>query len=368
MISAPSVQIPGGRVLAAWWRGLASLRPSKLWFGNLLFHSFEVPVRLKQAIPLDRFPFLVLQGIDNAPDKTPLGVALFLSLNPSLLVHVLKFLENQAFIEMQSSGSWTLSRQGNEALQVGSYSTFKDGRKEFCFVQLAENSDPIFVLAKPGAFKNSNEIHEPTASYSLLHNHINQTSAWKKHHHFPEEVVELLAPFPRNGQESARPTNFESSPLKLLRDWQSVAVVQCWRQNVAVVSREGTDGSKEITGFAVHAPQWELRAAEPLFGLIDEKFSELVDEPSASMWFEAWREWCQPRGLLSNDTNQCTLERVGHQLKVSATKRIMDQLHVQRSDALKGDAWLTAGTGILRPVAQLHVVEKGAKLRPASTH
>src|ERR1700730_3026634 len=158
MISAPSVQIPGGRVLAAWWRGLASLRPSKLWFGNLLFHSFEVPVRLKQAIPLDRFPFLVLQGIDNAPDKTPLGVALFLSLNPGLLVHVLKFLENQAFIEMQSSGSWTLSRQGNEALQVGSYSTFKDGRKEFCFVQLAENSDPIFVLTKPG-FKNSNEIH-----------------------------------------------------------------------------------------------------------------------------------------------------------------------------------------------------------------
>jgi hypothetical protein len=365
MISAPSMQTPGGRVLAAWWRGLAFLRPSKLWVGNLLFHSFEVPVRLKQAIHLDRFPFLVLQGIDKAPDKTPLGIALFLALNPALLVRVLKFLESLALIEVHSTGSLNLSRQGKEALLLGSYATFKDGRKEFCFVQVAEKKEPVFVVAKSGDFKNGNELPEFTASYALLQDHISRTLVWKKRHHFPEEVVELLAPFPQNAQEGVNAASAEPSPLRRLRDWQRIPIVQSWRQNVAVVS---CGGAKEITGFAVQAPHWELRASEPLFGFIDDDLGELVDEPSTPMWFEAWREWCQPRGLLSNDTNQCTIERVGHQLVVSTPKRIMDQLHAQRSDALKGDAWLTAGTGILRPVAQLHVVEKGAKFRPAGTY
>src|SRR5262249_52934913 len=156
------VQIPGGRVLAAWWRGLASLRPSKLWFGNLLFHSFEVPVRLEQTVPLEPFPFLVLQGIDKAPEKSPLGIALFLALSPALLVRVLKSLENLALIEAQSTGSFNLTRQGKEALRLGSYSTLTDGRKDFCFVQISEKSEPVFAVAKFSEYKESGENPEPT--------------------------------------------------------------------------------------------------------------------------------------------------------------------------------------------------------------
>ena len=269
---------------------------------------------------------------------------------------------------MQSTGSFNLTRQGKEALRVGSYPTFKDGRKAFCFVQVAEKKEPVFVVAKPGNYKNSNDLPELTASYALLQNHTNQTSAWKKQHCFPEEVIALVEPFPRSAQEDINVANSEPSHLRRLKDWQRIPVAQCWRQNVAVVLCEGANGYKETTGFTVQAPQWELRATDPLFGLIDNDFSEFVDEPPTPMWFEAWKEWCRPRGLLSNDTNQCTLERIGHQLKVSAPKRIMDHLHAQRSDALKGDAWLTAGTGILRPFAQLQVVEKGMKLKLAAAY
>ena len=84
---------------------------------------------------------------------------------------------------------------------------------------------------------------------------------------------------------------------------------------------------------------------------------ELTDEPALDLWRQAWRTWCQPRGLPATETETCRLDRQGHRLKVGSPPRLAERLRSSRSDALKGEAWLMAGEGRVRTASLIEIVE-----------
>jgi hypothetical protein len=49
------------------------------------------------------------------------------------------------------------------------------------------------------------------------------------------------------------------------------------------------------------------------------------------------------------------LQRVGHKLSVTVPRRFLERLRVQRSDALKGEAWLLAGSTHVHAAALLEI-------------
>jgi hypothetical protein len=119
-------------------------------------------------------------------------------------------------------------------------------------------------------------------------------------------------------------------------------------------------GDERLVGFGVRPEGWQLDAAHPAFRLgagWQETFPELAAEPSREALAEAWRAWCQPRGLPQAETDACTCQRQGWRLRVRAPRRLVDRLRAARSDALKGEAWLLAGAGSLRCLVLLEVVE-----------
>jgi hypothetical protein len=119
-------------------------------------------------------------------------------------------------------------------------------------------------------------------------------------------------------------------------------------------------GAERLLGFAVRQDGWVLQAAPPAFALGPDwrdQFPQLGDEVPLDAWRQAWRVWCQPRGLPPAEVEACPLEPQDHRLRVLAPRRLVERLRAARSDALKGEAWLLAGTGNLRRLALLDLVE-----------
>src|SRR5262249_58781687 len=88
-----------------------------------------------------------------------------------------------------------------------------------------------------------------------------------------------------------------------------------------------------------------------------EIFRDLASEPPLEVWQQAWRTWCQPRGVPPAEISACVLERRDYRLRVQVPKRLLDRLRATRSDALKGEAWLLPETGDIRPAALIEIHE-----------
>jgi hypothetical protein len=84
---------------------------------------------------------------------------------------------------------------------------------------------------------------------------------------------------------------------------------------------------------------------------------ELAEEPGVEAWQQVWLAWCQPRSIPASEAAACRLERSGHKLVIHAPRRLIDRLRAARSDAVKQEAWLLAGTGPVRPAALIQLVE-----------
>jgi hypothetical protein len=123
---------------------------------------------------------------------------------------------------------------------------------------------------------------------------------------------------------------------------------------VEVAARSGT----LLLGFPVRPDGWTL-GREPVLSWPDgaDRLGALGADPGLESWRLAWQLWCQQRSLPGNDVEACRLEVVGHRLRVQASTRLVERLRSARSDALKGEAWLLAGTGRVRPALLIELVE-----------
>ncbi len=368
MTVAHSIHFPGSRVLAGWWRRLAPLNPVGLWIGTFLFHGVEAPVRVTRLNQLPRFARLILQGLDCVQDRTVSGLANLLLLDQPAVLQVLRSLERDALIEAEESGVWRLTMEGRRGLQEGIYLASHLERRLFTFVQVSENKNPAYVHLQKNIPTRSALPSSPRFEVAWLTQCLQQTPEWKKSRHFPEEVVQLLTPSDRAGSESPQQPMraFSNGAERVatpspLWDWQCVILADAWRQSVAITLTQNPGQKECLLGFPVEGPQWDLDEKKPMFTLFDswrEVFDELTEDPPKKLWVQAWRDWCQPRGFAVGDTSHGLIGKAGHKLQVVASRRLMEQLRVQRSDALKGKAWLLAGTDQLRTAGLLEIVEK----------
>ncbi|MFL5243387.1 MAG: hypothetical protein ACJ8FY_14875 [Gemmataceae bacterium] len=378
MTVALSMQFPGSRVLAGWWRRLAPLNPVGLWIGSFLFHDVAATVQTTRPAGLSRFAHLIVQGLDIAQEKTVSGLSNLLLLDEHAVLQVLSGFERDGLVEADTSGIRRLTLKGKRALQEGTYPTSPLERRLFTFIQTSEKKSPAYVLLQNGvAFKSPSSLPS-RFEVAWLTECLNQTPEWKKRRQFPQDVVQLLRPSHREEISSLQqpivpvtnafnsqgiPTPAAQIRSALLEDWQCIILTHAWRQTVAIVLTQDAGLKEALLAFPVEGPQWDLDAKRPLFTILEgwrEIFDELTADPPQEAWARAWQDWCQPRGLPFNETSHGIVGKVGHKLHVTASRRMMDQLRSQRSDALKGEAWLLAGTGDLRTAGLLEIVEKSS--------
>jgi hypothetical protein len=171
---------------------------------------------------------------------------------------------------------------------------------------------------------------------------VHQPPDWKRRHGFPEDVREILS-------TSAA----AASPVA----WQRVAVDRPERLPVLLALVEAA-GETRLLGFAVRQEGWGLQTHHPVFTLTgswQETFPHLGEKPSETECRQAWRSWCQPRGLPAAEVEACTVLPKGLHLHVKAPPALLERLQAARSDALKGEAWLLVGEGNLRAALTLEI-------------
>jgi hypothetical protein len=209
---------------------------------------------------------------------------------------------------------------------------------------------------------NSTGIPWPAAEGADFDAHIfqaclNQPEEWKRQHNFPLDVQEVLILEPEVSEGQG------PGPAQL-SFWERVIVDRPERLLVVLLQCQGPEGRSQLRAFAVRQEGWLLQSSDPLFLLgpaWQDTFSELTAEPPLESWRQAWRAWCEPRAIPSNEINACTLEHQGARLRVVAPDPLLDRLRATRSDALKGESWLLVGEGAIRPAVRLELVEVGKR-------
>jgi hypothetical protein len=363
MTAAASLAFPGTRKLAGWWRQLAPYRPQALWVGYLLLHHVEALVRLSHARRLDSFTHFLLKALAlNGPAPPAASSAetlqrldAHLHLGRQVLAQALRGLAAEGLAEAGPAGYWTLTTLGRQALERQEYPQVRHERRTFHFIDYrgeTGRSSPHFLN-----LHNSTGIPWPAAEgvefdVGTLQACLSQSPEWKQKHGFPLEVQEILS-IELEAPESVTPS---SSPPS----WQRVIVDRPEHILAVLLLVPSGTGEQQLVGIAVRQDGWVLQAAEPLFTLgadWRDVFPELAREPSLEVWRQAWRAWCEPRSLPAGEANACALERHGERLRVIVPHRLIERLRATRSDALKGETWLLAGEGRIRPAALVELVE-----------
>jgi hypothetical protein len=348
MTAATAAPWPGSRVLLGWWRELAPRQPLQLAFARLLLHRVEALVLVPGTHPLDPWQRALLRLIHARAPGGDLELSLSdLVVERQVLARLLRELTAAGLVNLNRTGIWRLTSAGRHALETGARATTEEERRTFLFVDHSpRHRPPHFLPLRSHAAVTSPLAPESAAcsfDVACLEACIQHTPLWKAQHGFPMDVQALVLPHPNvppdDGWRRIILDSLESLPLVLIQPFSP-------------------DGRPDVQGFPVRAEGWALEA-EPALTLgpgWEEVLPDLAEEPSPEAWRQAWQAWCQPRSLPPADVDACRLERVEHRLLVHAPSRLIERLRAARSDAIKHEAWLLAGTGRARLAAQLELL------------
>jgi hypothetical protein len=369
MTVASTLAFPSSRALAGWWRQLTPHKPEAVWVGHLSLHRVEALVELVHQRRPDSFTLLVLQALaleraasgDRAATPSPDELLARLDerfhLGRSLLRQVVRSVQAEGLVE----GGCALTPLGEQALTQGEYPWTTRERRGFHFVEprsrACASSRPV-AQAREGEdsgeaalphfldLNSHSSVPRPVAEewqfdLGALRACLERPTEWKERYGFPQEVRAIL--------------NAVSEPVP---PWQQVIVDRPERLLAVMVPVTGAEGRK-LLGFSVKQEGWLLQTGDPVFAIRDkwdELFPELSNPPAAPVWREVWRAWCQPRGVPMSETEACTVELQGARLLVRAPAKLIERLRADRSDAVKGEAWVLAGDGPIRAAALLELV------------
>jgi hypothetical protein len=335
MNAAPSVALPGGRALLGWWRELAPLRPLRFWFAQLLLHRVEALVAAAHAYALDRFEQVLLRSLSLAgPVPSLLNGHV---VDPQVLGQELRRLAGLGLLDAQEGvpgSGWRLTDAGRQALAEGRCVLRERQRRVFYF---ADAQPPRYLpLARPPSVPAA----APEGWHfdpGVLEACVRQPAPWKARHRFPADVEEVIG---------------------AAGDWRAVILDRPEQLALALVEVAGPT----LLGLPVQPEGWVLGRDAPVLSLGEgwpEVLPELAEGPPAESWRQAWQAWCGPRGIPPAEVEACRLEASGQRLMVQAPARLVERLRAARSDAVKGEAWLLAGSGAVRAAALVELVEGG---------
>jgi hypothetical protein len=329
-MSAPAAMtLPGSRVVLGWWRDLGGLAPRRLWFAHLLLHHVEVLVEVGGVSrPLAPLAEVLLGWLRHEGTAAPERLAKELSVEASLLREVLEDLAGRGLARQDPAG-WQATGAEGQPVAVDEVACRLE-RQAFFF---ADGRVPLFLPLDPAATTTLTPPAGWRFDLAVLAECIAESPEWKARHGFPSGVLRLVP-----GGE----------------DWRAVPVDRPAQALLALVEVAGG----AVLGFPVRADGWVL-GREPVLQRVDGAavLAPLGAGPGAEDWRHAWQVWCQQRSLPGSEVEACRLEWVEHRLRVRAPARLIERLRSTRSDALKGEAWLLAGTGRVRPAAMIELVE-----------
>jgi hypothetical protein len=330
---------PGGRTILAWARQVADLQPRRLWVSHLRIHRVEALAALGQRRPLEALSPALLAYLGLKESSDPAALARQLGLDRQVLGRCLAELA-EAGLAAERNGGWAMTPAGRAALEQGAVTRTVPQRCTFTFLDRSEAGLPphyLHLAAAAGAAGAGGAF-----DVSVLEECVRRPAEWKDRHRFPADVSAILLPAPE-------------AP-----DWRRVVLdrVEVLSVLLAELGPQG-EGTRWV-GFAVQVPGWSLRREAPILELGEgfaEVFPDLVQEPAAPAWAQAWQTWCQPRGLPRAEVEECRVECRGHLLRVEAPPRLVERLRAANSDAVKGEAWLLAGTDFSRAAARIDLHE-----------
>jgi hypothetical protein len=347
MTSAHSFPWPGSRVLAGWWPTLQRWHPRALWLHHLLLHHLDAPVAVSHSPALDELHRLLLESL--VPGSELGALAASLSLDVPLLSRLLAELRAAGLVQEQD-GQWAQTDAGRQAgSSPQGVCTTQERRKLYFtqgdarhpgvrFLPLDHPPSPLPLSSSEGAAW-AEQLEGWQFDLRELQECLGRDPAWKQAHGFPADVHSLAG-----GGEA----------------WQRVVLDRAESVTVACLVTEEQD---RLLGFSVQPAGWQLHGERPVLALgpaWGEALPELADPVSLEEWRQAWRAWGQPRGLPPGEIEACHLEPHGVRLRVQAPRPLVERLRGARSDALKGEAWLLAGSGgRTRTAALIDLHEEG---------
>ncbi|MHB1424064.1 MAG: hypothetical protein ACYC3I_12880 [Gemmataceae bacterium] len=340
---------PGSRVLLGWWRELAGRKPQQVRICRLLLHRVEALVRVRRALPLDRWQRALLSL---ASAHLPRGGELTNSLSDlrmdaQILGQLVRELAANGLLHQNGAGLWHMTASGRDALETGTLSVAAEERRTFVFVDNSALGRPPHFLPVELSSAGLGEAAAPDAAAcsfetASLEACLRQTPEWKARFHFPADAEALYTPQP------------DETPAA---NWRRVILDAVEQRLVVFVHTARTSAAPSLLGFSVRPEGWTLepRALLALADGWEEALPDLAAEPSLDSWRRAWQEWSHPRSLPRAEVEACLLERLEHRLVIHAPPRLIDRLRAARSDAVKQEAWLLAGDGRTRLAAQIEL-------------
>jgi hypothetical protein len=344
MTPATAPPWPGSRVLLGWWRQLAPRQPRQLFFARLLLHRVEALVRVARPRRLDPWQRALLRLVHARAPGGDLETALTdLHMDRQVLTRFVHELTGAGLVHLNGTGVWRLTTVGRRALETGELASSEEERRTFYFLDNSSVGQPPHLLplrAAPDAAPPP--PLECPFDLACLEACLGQSPQWKAHYGFPADVEAFSPPRPAAPPE----TNWRRVVLDSLES-MALALVPTIQSGAAV-----------LLGFPVRTEGWALEAT-PVLELAsgwEEVLPDLTQEPPPEAWRQAWHAWCQPRSLPLAEVDACRLERVEYRLLVHAPPRLIERLRTARSDAIKHEAWLLAGSGRLRLAAQVELL------------
>jgi hypothetical protein len=311
-MSAASCELPSGRVLAGWWRNLASWKPRRLWLAHLILHRLEILAEVRSHTAADLlapgvFRWLCRQDKSSSVEQIADG----LHLDRKLVRQAVAVLATRGHL-VSEGDRWRVVAEVTELPEV----THRERR---CLSFLDGRPPVFFPLSTSQAVPLS-----PTGGWrfdlGFIQHCIDQSPEWKRRHLFPEDLQGIVC------EPNSQPS-----------DWTQVTIdhpEQLW----LVLAEQASD----VLVFPTRPNNWPL-PGEPLAKLpLDAPLlAQLTSEPNQETCRQAWLIWCKEHGLGSNEAESCRLELVGHRLLIGAASRLQERLRqFQRSDL-----WLLVGLG-----------------------
>lgn len=329
MTAALATTLPGSRTLHGWWRDLAPRLPRRMWFAHLPLHRVEALVEAHSTALLPLLAPTLLSRLASSPPRSAATLAAELALDLSLLRDLLDELARQGLVECTGDDMLRLSATAAAGARPA---TTLHQRRTFTFL---DERPPCYLPLPAGAAAPLDPAGAWHFDPGTLRHCVGQSDEWKRQTGFPLDVRRVLAPADLAADES----------------WRAVVIDQA--AQLPLLLTEMADG--RLQGLAVQTDGW-LLPAEPLFQLPAGGLPGdlLAIEPEG--WRQAWHGWCLQRSLPGGEADACQLESIDHCLRVNAPGRLIERLRQARSDALRGEAWLLAGSGRFRAAAQIELI------------
>jgi hypothetical protein len=320
--------IPPDRVLSSWRRALAAFQPRRLWLGQFLLHRVEALVRVARRYEVEPIRLALLRQLAEAVPLDSLRV------DRDVLTRLLQELSADGLIEPDGEGR--LTERGRHSLNTGAYTASVEERRVFTFLDEGDPSRPLLFTPLQG---RAVALAPPPGwrfDAATLEESVRRSQEWKMQHGFPTDVEAVLAP---------------TAPATAT-DWRRVILDRPEQLLMAFIVSSDAARPPRL-GFAVRADDWVLQSDAPALSLDEddrEALPALGAEPSAEAWREAWRIWCQRRGL--SDADACRIESLEDRVRVVAPRGLASTLGGDRNEA-----WLLAGAGRTRVAAPMEIVE-----------